>query len=286
MSGRHAGSARPQASLKALPATARSAAQLLPRQIQDEISLAQLELKDKGVKVGIASAGFVAALLFIGLLVIALVVAAIMGLATVMPAWLAALIVSAAFLVIAGIGGLFGFVKIKQAMPLVPARTIRGIKHDLGIVKEGSAFDASILEPGSPAYEAAAKAKAEAQAKAKADAEAKAEQKRAEEGPAPTQDQLLARLAERREHLTGIRDELGAQLDVKSQAQALVTDVKDRAEAAKDAAQQRFASFASSSNGGEQGSPLQELGRRWKPIAVAAAAGTAFVVLLRKLIKS
>ncbi|MDP5228249.1 MULTISPECIES: phage holin family protein [Arthrobacter] len=283
MSGRHASNARPQASLKALPGTARSAAQLLPRQIQDEISLAQLELKGKGVQLGVATAGLVAALVFVGLLVIALVVAAIMGLATVMPAWLAALIVSAAFLIIAGIGALFGLRKLKKAMPIMPAQTIRGIKHDLGIVKEGSAFDASILEPGSPAYEAAAKAKEEAKAKAAAEAKAKAEQKLAEEGPAPTQEQLLARLAERRVHLTGIRDELGAQLDVKSQAQAFVEDAKGRAEAVKESAQQRFAQFTSSSE--ESGGLGEELARRWKPIAVAVAAGTAFAVLLRRLLK-
>ncbi|WFR85023.1 phage holin family protein [Arthrobacter sp. Y-9] len=282
MSGRHASTVRPQTSLKALPATARSAAQLLPRQIQDEITLAQLELKDKGVKVGIASAGFVAALLFVGLLVIALVVAAIMGLATIMPAWLSALIVSAAFLIIAGIGGLFGFLKLKSAMPLMPAEAIRGFKHDLGIVKEGSAFDASILDPESPAAKAAAEAKAAAKAKAREEAEVKAKQKLAEEGPAPTQQQIIARLDERRAHLTGIRDDLGVQLDVKTQAQGFVSEVKERAESVRESAQQRFAGATAGENGGIAG----ELAQRWKPIAVAVAAGTAFVVLLRKLIKS
>ena len=34
-----------------------------------------------------------------------------------------------------------GVRKFKKAMPLVPEETIRGIKHDLGIAKEGSDFN-------------------------------------------------------------------------------------------------------------------------------------------------
>ena len=78
------------------------------------------------------------------------------------------------FLLIALIGGLIGLRKFKKAMPLVPEETIRGLKHDLGIAKEGSDFDAAFLDPDSPQYKAAKAAKAEAAAKAKADKGAKA----------------------------------------------------------------------------------------------------------------
>ena len=44
-------------------------------------------------------------------------------------------------------------------MPLVPEETIRGIKYDLGIAKEGSAFDPAILDPESDQYKAAKAAK-------------------------------------------------------------------------------------------------------------------------------
>ena len=73
---------------------------------------------------------------------IGLIVAAIMGLATIMPAWLAALLVCGVCLIIAAIGALIGRNKFKKVMPLVPEETIRGLKYDLGIAKEGSAFDA------------------------------------------------------------------------------------------------------------------------------------------------
>ena len=71
-------------------------------------------------------------------------------------------------------------------MPLVPEDTIRGLKYDLGIAKEGSAFDPAVLDPDSEQYKAAKAAKAEAAAKAKAEKEAK---KAAEPdfGPPPTE---------------------------------------------------------------------------------------------------
>lgn len=93
---------------------ARTLLRLAPRQLNDEFSLAKEELKAKGVKVGIAAGMFGAALVFLGLLVIALVVAAIMGLATVLPAWLAALIVAAFFLLIIAISALLGCVSSRR----------------------------------------------------------------------------------------------------------------------------------------------------------------------------
>ena len=65
---------------------------LLPKQLKDEAQLAVLELKAKGIKLGIGAAFAVVGLIFLGLAVIALVGAAIAGLSHVMPAWLAALL--------------------------------------------------------------------------------------------------------------------------------------------------------------------------------------------------
>jgi MFS family permease len=110
-------------------------------------------------------------LLFVAFLVTGLIVAAaIMGLATIMPAWLAALLVCAVVLVIALIGALGRLRKFKKARPLVPENTIRGLKHDLGIVKAGSKFDPAVLDPSSEQVKAAKEAKA---IQAKAEKEAK-----------------------------------------------------------------------------------------------------------------
>ena len=143
MSGRHSGGTGSGLRISALPQTLKMIFKLAPRQLSDEIALAKAEIKRKGTQLGVAGAFFAVALVFVGLLVIGLFIAAIMGLATIMPAWLAALLVSAVCLIIAAIGALIGQNKFKKVMPLVPEDTIRGLKYDLGIAKEGSAFDAS-----------------------------------------------------------------------------------------------------------------------------------------------
>ncbi len=120
MSGRHSGRTSQGLRITALPRTLKLLFRLAPRQLNDEIAFAKIELKRKGIQVGVAAAFFAVALVFLLFLVVGLIVAAIMGLATIMPAWLAALLVSAAFLLIALIGGLIGARKSKR-----PCRSCR-----------------------------------------------------------------------------------------------------------------------------------------------------------------
>jgi uncharacterized membrane protein YqjE len=281
MSGRHSGRTSQGLRVAALPRTLKLLFRLAPRQLDDEIAFAKIELKRKGIQVGVAAAFLAVALVFLLFLVVGLIVAAIMGLATIMPAWLAALLVSAAFLLIALIGGLIGMRKFKKAMPLLPEETIRGIKHDIGIAKEGSAFNPAILDPQSPEAKAAKAAKAEAAAKAKAEKEAKAAEHN-QEFPQASEPELARRLNQRRHHLTEVRDDLGEELDVKTQAQFLLAAGQGKlrqgqvlAGRGKDLAGHRLAALSESAGG---------LGNRWKPLA--ALAGTVFVVLVRKLLRT
>lgn len=283
MSGRHSGRTSQGVRIAALPGTLKLLFRLAPRQLNDEIAFAKIELKRKGVQVGVASAFLAVALVFVLFLVVALIVAAIMGLATIMPAWLAALLVSAAFLLIALIGGLIGVSRFKKAMPLLPEETIRGIKHDIGIAREGSAFNPAVLDPQSPEAKAAKAAKAEAAAKAKAEKEAKAAEHN-KEFPQASEPEIARRLGQRRHHLAEVRDELGDELDVKTQARFLLAaaQVKMRegqvlAVRGKDLAASRLAGLSESTGG---------LGARWKPLAALAAAGTVLVVLVRKLLRT
>lgn len=280
MSGRHSGGTSGALRISALPRTLKLIFKLAPRQLNDEIALAKIEIKRKGIELGVAAAFAGVALVFVAFLLIGLIVAAIMGLATIMPAWLAALLVCGVFLLIALIAGLVGVRKFKKAMPLVPEDTIRGLKHDLGIAKEGSAFNAAALNPDSAEYKAAKAAKAEAEAKEKAEKEAK---KAAEPdyGPPPTETELRRRIVQRRTHLTGVRDELNDELDVKTQAQALLAAAQVRLQDGKDQLSGKVAGFRSSTGAGA----AEQLGRRWKPLAFLAASSAALVFLLRKLIK-
>lgn len=291
MSGRHSGGTGGGLRISALPKTLKLIFQLAPRQLNDEIALAKIEIKRKGIQLGVAAAFLAVALVFVVFLVIGLIVAAIMGLATIMPAWLAALLVCGVFLLIALIIGLVGFRKFKKAMPLMPEETVRGIKYDLGIAKEGSAFNPAALDPDSEQYKAAKAAKAEADAKAKAEKEAK---KAAEPGfgPPPTESELRRRLVQRRSHLTGVRDELGDELDVKTQAQALLALAQARLRVGKEQVSSRIAGVRSSVGSPSRNLVLlnaqgtaEQLGQRWKPVAALAASAAALVFLLRKLLK-
>jgi uncharacterized membrane protein YqjE len=273
MSGRHSGRTNGGMRISALPKTLKLVARLAPRQLNDEIALAKVEIKRKGIQLGVAAAFLAVALVFVAFLVIGLIVAAIMGLATIMPAWLAALLVCALFLIIAVIGALVGLRKFKKAMPLVPEDTLRGLKHDLGIAKEGSEFDPAVLDPSSEQAKAAKAAKEAKAAQAKAEKEAKAAAK-PDLGPAPTEAELRRRLDQRRRHLTGVRDELGQELDVKTQAQALLDVTQEKLNAAKERVGQQFAGL------GESAPDL-----RWKPLVALAASTAVLLVLLRKLFK-
>lgn len=278
--------------ITALPKTLKLIFKLAPRQLNDEIAMAKFEVKRKGKQLGVAGAFLGVAAVFLAFLVTGLIVAAIMGLATIMPAWLAALLVCAVFLLIALIGGLIGLRKFKQAMPLVPEDTIRGLKHDLGIAKEGSDFDAAVLDPNSPQAKAEKEAKAAAKAQAKAEKEAKAAAE-AVEIPPVSEPEVQRRLKQRRDHLTSVRDDLGEELDVKTQAQVLLgvarhrlDEGRDRLKDSRERLGERLAARSASSEGAGTGSVPERLEARWKPLLALAASTAVLLALLRKLFKS
>ena len=292
MSGRHSGRANHGLRITALPKTLKLIFKLAPRQLNDEIAMAKFEVKRKGKQLGVAGAFLGVAAVFLAFLVTGLIVAAIMGLATIMPAWLAALLVCAVFLLIALIGGLIGLRKFKQAMPLVPEDTIRGLKHDLGIAKEGSDFDAAVLDPNSPQAKAEKEAKAAAKAQAKAEKEAKAAAE-AVEIPPVSEPEVQRRLKQRRDHLTSVRDDLGEELDVKTQAQVLLgvarhrlDEGRDRLKDSRERLGERLAARSASSEGAGTGSVPERLEARWKPLLALAASTAVLLALLRKLFKS
>ncbi|GHH63897.1 membrane protein [Streptosporangium violaceochromogenes] len=104
--------------------------------VRDELRLARLEFAEKGRHAGLGAG------LFGGAGVVALfgggslVAAVIMLLALVMPAWLAAVIVGVALLIVAAILGLLGRYQLAEATPPAPRRTIESIRGDIDAVKE------------------------------------------------------------------------------------------------------------------------------------------------------
>jgi hypothetical protein len=178
-------------------------------------------------------------------------------------------------------------------MPLMPEDTIRGLKHDLGIAKEGSDFDAAVLDPNSPQAKAAKEAQAAAKARAKAEKESK-KAAEAVEVPPVSEPEVQRRLKQRREHLTSVRDDLGEEIDVKTQTQALLgvarhrlDEGKDKLNDSKDRIGERLAARSASSSGDAgMGSLPERLEARWKPLLAFAASTAVLLALLRKLFKS
>ena len=89
--------------------------------MRSEIRSGLEEVKSKGTRlgIGIGITGAGALLLFFGLAT--LIATAVLGLATVLSAWLAALIVAAAVLVVGGVLAAVGTSRAKNAVPPVPA---------------------------------------------------------------------------------------------------------------------------------------------------------------------
>ncbi|GAB3549022.1 hypothetical protein GCM10027404_13930 [Arthrobacter tumbae] len=250
---------------------------LTPRQLGDEVSLAREQLKQKGITAGIAAAFFVVALLFVAFLVVALIVAAIMGLATVMPPWLAALCFAALFLIIAAIAGLMGLTRFKKALPLLPEDAIRGVKYDIGVLKEGRRFNPATLDVKKPKEEKKPKHKETGESKP----------------PAPSYAELRSRSGRRRDHIAETRDDLGRGLDFKSQVNRTTSRARTAAAQAKSSAvhAREAQRTRSGSTGVDHASAShtparhnQTLADRWKPLSVVAASAAAIAVMVRRLV--
>jgi hypothetical protein len=99
--------------------------------VKGEIELLKTEiigkLKILGIGVGLILGAVLVLLFFIGVLL----TAAILGLATVMPGWLAALVVAFVLLIVIAILAFIGYKEIKKAMPPVPEESIKSLKRDL-----------------------------------------------------------------------------------------------------------------------------------------------------------
>jgi hypothetical protein len=110
--------------------------ELMPRLVRDEIKLAQLEVTQKGKQIGIGAGAFAGAGLVALYAVGCLLACAIIALSGVVSAWLAALIIGAALLIVAGIAALVGKSRVSKGTPPVPKEAIGSVQADVQEVKE------------------------------------------------------------------------------------------------------------------------------------------------------
>ncbi|QWS33140.1 phage holin family protein [Curtobacterium aetherium] len=103
--------------------------------VKGEIALLKAEMIGKAKVFAVAAGILVAALVIVLYAIGVLLTAAVMGLATVMPAWLAALLLAVLMLIVAAILGLVGWKRLKKGLPITPKRTIASVKNDVNAVK-------------------------------------------------------------------------------------------------------------------------------------------------------
>ena len=109
--------------------------------IRDEIEQIKREavtrLKTAGIGVGL----FVGAAVFAYFALWVLIATAILGIATALPAWLSALIVGVALLLVAVVLGLLGLSRVKRGVPPVPKEAVDSVKDDVKAFKGVGHYD-------------------------------------------------------------------------------------------------------------------------------------------------
>jgi len=264
-----------KSSVKSAKAQVDGLKELVPQQLSDEIKLATTVLKGKGISLGMAAAFAGAALLVVLLFVIAVVVTLVNVLAIWLSGWVAALIVAGFFLLVAVILGLVGYAKVKKALPLKPEAAIRGIRHDLGVLKEGSEFDVSTLDEP---------------LKKKTETDEEHDKKKEPKPPAPSADELILRTRRRRRQIQALRDNLGesvqAPLAKIDKVRSFTQNAGDKVSGA--AAKVRGFVRPSSSSSEDQSEADRASGQRIdqaRPYLVMAGSTLALGAVIRALFK-
>lgn len=108
---------------------------LLMELVRGEIESLKNELVGKLKLAGVGIGFLVGAATFAFFAVLVLIAAAVLGLATVLPAWLSALIIGGGTLVLAVVLALIGIASLKRGVPPAPTETIKSIKKDVRTIK-------------------------------------------------------------------------------------------------------------------------------------------------------
>ncbi|MCP3802462.1 phage holin family protein [Allokutzneria sp. A3M-2-11 16] len=108
------------------------------RLVRDEMRLAQAELKEKGKRAGMGAGAFGVSGILALYGLAAVFAGIVLLLALGMAPWLAAFVVGAALLLIAGVLALVGKKQLAKAVPPVPEQAIANVRQDITALKEGT----------------------------------------------------------------------------------------------------------------------------------------------------
>jgi hypothetical protein len=114
---------------------------LLVALVKAELAQAKVEFAAKAKNAGVGIGMFVLAGLLAFFALGVLIAAGVLGLAVVLPAWLAALIVFAVLLLLAGLLAFLGQRSFKRVGSIAPQSTIVSIREDADAIKGMGAYD-------------------------------------------------------------------------------------------------------------------------------------------------
>lgn len=265
---------------------------LIPKQLSDNLTLLSGQLKSKGIRVGAGMALTLLGLLFGSITFIALVVAIIGGFMSETPLWQTALWVAlGAFIVMLIFLGI-GFVAVRSTFPLIAPEIIQGMKHDIGYILKGNAFNPAEfdrLEEERREQRQVEKQRRQEQAK-----RAKREHKRAlRRGEAaeslpqtePTEAQIRHRMELRRKHMGDIRTGVDEKTDFRAQFNTFTRHATGKvpADNVENATSPLAAHHTAARAGEKVNDGVEYVRERWQPLTVLGASVTTAAILLRRL---
>ncbi len=265
---------------------------LVPKQLSDNLALLSGQLKSKGIRGGIGLGVILFGLLFGSITFISLVVALIGGFMSDTPLWQTALWVALGAFVLMLILMGAGLFVIRSTFPLVAPDIVRGIKHDIGYILKGNAFDP--VEFDRLEEERRQQRLVEQQRRKELAKRAKKEQKKAiRRGEAadslpqtePTDAQLRHRMELRRRHLGDLRSGVDEKTDLRGQFDTFTRHATGKvAHEQVEHATSPLTPHHSAARAGEKVNDGVEFVKdRWQPLTVLGASVTTAAVLLRKL---
>jgi hypothetical protein len=113
----------------------RIASDQITRLVRGEIQLAKSELVDKGKRAGVGAGLLAGAGVFAFFGAGVAIATVVLALDLVLPAWAAALIVTGALFLLAGLLALVGRSSLQRSLPPVPTMTVASVRADLDAAK-------------------------------------------------------------------------------------------------------------------------------------------------------
>ncbi|SRR5690625_110861 len=265
---------------------------LIPKQLSDNLMLLSGQLKSKGIRTGAGVGVILFGLVFGSITFIALVVALIGAFMAEPPLWQTSLWVALAAFVVMLIFLGIGFVVIRSSFPLIAPETIQGLKHDVGYILKGNAFNPAEFDRLEE--ERRQQRLVEKQRRKEQEKRAKKEHKRAvRRGEAasslpqtePTEAQIRHRMELRRRHLGDLRSGVDEKTDFRAQFNTFARHATGKvpADHVEHATSPLTAHHSAARAGEKVNDGVEYVKERWQPLTVLGASVTTAAILLRRL---